>query len=154
MVVGGPDADMFIGWFNSASQDRSPIEVGDFLGIAVGGPTRIGHMFAPSFTTGKKSRGKVDSAPILKPGKSYDWSLVFDPAANNNLGALQVTLGDQSVVLALKPGQKAQGADFDRFGMFTSQAGGQLVRIYLDDLSYTAAKPDTASIKATLRPQE
>jgi len=46
-----------------------------------------------------------------------------------------------SVTLALKPGQKAQGASLDRFGLFTSTAGGQMVKIYLDDLTYTAARP-------------
>lgn len=139
MVVGGPDADMMLGWFSSAHKDASPIVAGNFLGVAVGGPTRIGHMFAPSLTTTKGRRGKVDAAPVLKPGKGYEWSLVYDPAANGGHGEMKVTLGGESVVLALKPGVKAEGATFDRFGMFTSQAGGQLVRIYLDDLSYTAA---------------
>jgi len=52
---------------------------------------------------------------------------------------MRVTLGSESVTLALKPGQKARGATLDRFGLFTSQAGGQRVKIFLDDLSYTAA---------------
>jgi hypothetical protein len=45
------------------------------------------------------------------------------------------------VTLPLKKGIKAQGASFDRFGLFTSNIGGQIVRIYLDDLKYTAARP-------------
>jgi hypothetical protein len=45
------------------------------------------------------------------------------------------------VTLPLKKGLKAQGASFDRFGLFTSNIGGQIVRIYLDDLKYTAARP-------------
>ncbi len=141
LIVGGPDADMMFGWFSSANRDASPIEAGHFLGIAVGGPTRVGHYFAPSLTTAKGRRGKVDTAPILQPGKSFDWSLVYDPAANGGHGEMTVKLGDKSVVLPLKPGLKAEGASFDRFGMFTSQAGGQMVRIFLDDLTYTAAKP-------------
>ncbi len=141
MVVGGPDADMMLGWFSSRHKDQSPIEAGDFLGVAVGGPTRVGHYFAPSFTTSEGARGKVDTAPVLKPGKSYDWSLAYDPTANNNLGEIKLTLGGESVLLPLKPGRKQEGATFDRFGMFTSQAGGQLVRIYLDDLTYSAAVP-------------
>lgn len=48
------------------------------------------------------------------------------------------TLGAESVMLALKPGVKKQGATLDRFGLFTSQAGGQMAKIFLDDLSYTA----------------
>jgi hypothetical protein len=140
MVVGGPDADMMIGWFSGESKDKSPSEAGNFLGVAVGGPTRVGHYFAPSFTTAKGTRGKVDKAPVLKPGQGYDWSLVYDPAGNKGLGEMKVTLGNESVTLPFKQGQKAQGAKLDRFGMFTSQAGGQMVRIYLDDLSYTAKR--------------
>ncbi len=139
LVVGGPDADMYLGWFSSAHRDQSPAEAGDFLGVAVGGPTRVGHYFAPSFTSGKGTRGKVDSAPLLKPGQCYDWSLVYRPDANDGLGEITVTLGEMSAVLPLKPGQKLENASFDRFGLFTSQAGGQLVRIYVDDLTYTAA---------------
>jgi hypothetical protein len=40
----------------------------------------------------------------------------------------------------LREGYRAQGGRFDRFGLFTSTAGGQLVRIYLDDLKYTASR--------------
>lgn len=142
MLAGGPDADMQLGWFNGASKDKAPTEVGSFLGVAVGGPTRVGHCFTPSFTTGQGERGrvaKIDEAPLLKPGKRYDWSLIYDPAANQGNGEITVTLGDRKEVLPLKPGRKAEGATFDRFGLFTSQAGGQMVRIYLDDLKYTAA---------------
>ena len=49
-----------------------------------------------------------------------------------------VKLGEESVSLNLSamPGRKA--LDFDHFGLFTSDIGGQLVRIYFDDLEYTA----------------
>lgn len=139
MVVGGPDADMMFGWFSSAKRDASPIETGGFLGVAVGGPTRVGHYFAPSLTASGGLRGKVDSAPILVPGRSYTWSLTYDPAGGDGHGLIRVVLGDESVELNLKPEHRRAGASLDRFGMFTSQAGGQMVRIYLDDLTYTAA---------------
>lgn len=141
MVVAGPDADMYIGWFNSAHRDESPADQGDFLGIAVGGPTRVGHCFAPRLMTAKGQRAKVDTAPVLLPGKSYEWTFAYDPAANGGHGELRVTLGKESATLALKPGVKKQGATLDRFGMLTSQAGGQMVRIFLDDLTYSAAVP-------------
>lgn len=139
MVTGGPDADMMFGWFSSAEKDTSPIQAGNFVGVAVGGPTRVGHLFAPSLTTAKGGRGKVESAPRLKPGKTYDWSLVYDPLANHGDGEIKVALGDESAALPLKPGLKAQGATLDRFGLFTSEIGGQMVRLYLDDLTYTSA---------------
>lgn len=139
LVTAGPDSDMHIGWFSSASKNKSPDEAGNFIGIHVGGPTRIGHYFIPQFATAKGTKGKVEQGPIITPGKLFDWSLVYDPTASGGNGEMRVTLGTESVTLALKPGQKKQGATLDRFGLFTSQAGGQMVKIFLDDVSYTAA---------------
>jgi hypothetical protein len=142
LAAGAPDADMYLGWFNSAEKDRSPLEAGQFLGVHVGGPTRVGHYFHPSFATARKqTRGQAQGGPVLRPGKAYEWSLVYDPAAEGGQGAIRVTLGDESVTFPLKRGIKAQGARFDRFGVFTSTIGGQVVRIFLDDLSYTAGPP-------------
>lgn len=138
LVTAGPDSDMQFGWFGSASQDKSPDQVGNFVGVHVGGPTRIGHYFIPALTTGKGTKGKVEQGPILTPGQVFDWSLTYDPEANNGLGEMRVTLGDKSVSLPLKPGLRKQGAMLDRFGLFTSQAGGQMVKIFFDDISYTA----------------
>ena len=42
---------------------------------------------------------------------------------------------------AAEMGGVIQRATLDRFGLFTSQAGGQMVKIFLDDLKYTAAAP-------------
>ena len=53
---------------------------------------------------------------------------------------MTITLDKESVTLPLKKGIKAQGASLDRFGLFTPAVGGQVVRIYLDDLKYTAAR--------------
>ena len=139
LVTAGPDSDMHIGWFSSANKNKSPDEVGNFIGIHVGGPTRIGHYFIPQFATATGTKGKVDTGPVLTPGKIFEWSLVYDPTGGGGSGEVHVTLGTESVTLALKPGQKEQGATLDRFGLFTSQAGGQMVKIFLDDVSYTAA---------------
>jgi hypothetical protein len=138
---GGPDSDMFLGWFNGANKDHPPTEAGHFLGVHVGGPTRVGHYFHPSLATAKGARAQAPAGPVLTPGKLYEWSLVYDPAAEGGNGAATVTLGGESVTLPLKKGVKAQGARFDRFGLFTSDIGGQIVRIYLDDLKYTSARP-------------
>lgn len=141
LVTAGPDSDMCIGWFGSASRDKEPSDTGDFVGVHIGGPTRVGHYFSPVVTpTGGKTKAKLDKAPILTPGKTFKWSVAYDPAANAGNGELRVTLGDETAVLPLKPGQKKTGATLDRFGLFTTTAGGQMVKIYFDDLKYTAAK--------------
>jgi len=138
LVTAGPDSDMSLGWFNSAAKDKGAGDTENFVGIHVGGPTRIGHYFIPVLVTAKGAKSGVKQGPVLTPGKVFDWSLIYDPAANGGNGEMRVTLGQESVTLALKPGQKAQGASLDRFGLFTSTAGGQMVKIYLDDLKYTA----------------
>ncbi len=139
LMSGAPDSDMFLGWFNSANQDEPPVEAGHFLGVHVGGPTRIGHYFHPSLTTAQGTRARAAAGPVLAPGKVYEWSLVYDPAADGGKGAVTVTLDKESVTLPLKKGLKAQGASFDRFGVFASNIGGQIVRVYFDDLVYTAS---------------
>ena len=138
---GAPDSDMFLGWFNSANKDEPPTQAGHFLGVHVGGPTRVGHYFHPALATARGTRSQAAAGPVLTPGKVYNWSLVYDPTAAGGNGTITVTLGKESVTLPLKKGVKAQGARFDRFGLFTSNIGGQIVRIYLDDLKYTAARP-------------
>jgi hypothetical protein len=52
---------------------------------------------------------------------------------------MRVTLGSESTMLVFKNGAKGEGAALDRFGVFTSTIGGQMVKIFLDDLTYTSA---------------
>jgi hypothetical protein len=142
MAAAGPDADMSFGWFHTdEGAAADPQKSGTFLGIHVGGPTRVGHYFMPVFTVNEKLRGTAPKAPLLQAGKTCDWFLIYDPAANNGDGAITATLADESITLNLKPGQKAKAKDarLDHFGMFSLAAGGQMVKIYLDDISYTAA---------------
>ncbi len=137
---GAPDSDMFLGWFDSANKDKPPTETGGFVGVHVGGPTRVGHYFQPALATASGTKSLAKTGPLLMPGQVYDWSLVYDPTASDGNGTVTVTLGNQSETLALKAGLKAQGGIFDRFGLFTPAIGGQSVRIYFDDLSYTSAR--------------
>jgi hypothetical protein len=138
LLVGAPDSDMFIGWFNSTNKAKPPTEAGNFLGVHVGGPTRAGHYFQPAYSTARGTRGGAKTGPVLVPAKACDWKLSYDPAAEQGRGAIELRLGEESVTAALKPGQKEEGATFDRFGVFTSNIGGQMVQIYFDDLKYTA----------------
>lgn len=137
---GAPDSDVYLGWFNSANRAEPPSQAGHFLGIHVGGPTRVGHYFQPSLTTAAGTHPQAKSGPVLVPGTVYDWSLVYDPTVEGGNGAVTVTLGSESVTLTLRNGIQAQGARFDRFGLFTPAVGGQAVRFYLDDLKYTSAR--------------
>lgn len=138
LVTAGPDSDIFFGWFNSGATNKGMADSKDFVGVHVGGPTRVGHYFIPVLATANGEKRVVKQGPVLKPGKACDWSVVYDPAASAGNGELRVTLDGQTVTLALKPDEKHLGANLDRFGLFTSPTGGQMVKIYLDDLKYTA----------------
>ncbi len=141
MTAAGPDADMCFGWFGAHDANHAPDKSGDFLGIHVGGPTRMGHPFLPAFCVNPNLRGALKSGPALLPGKAYDWRLLYDPQASDGAGAITATLGADSVTLKLTKEQKrmAAGARFDHFGLFSTGPGGQMVKLYLDDLQYTAA---------------
>jgi hypothetical protein len=153
--VGSQDSGMYFGWFNGADRENSPNQAGNFVGVKVGGPTKVGHYFLPAYATALPAGAKVETSgqhpanvsvergtgPVFVPKKVYDWKLVYDPAGNGGTGTITATLGDESVTLALKAGDKARGASLDRFGLFTGHRGGSFVRIYFDDLKYTAARP-------------
>jgi hypothetical protein len=139
----GLDAGLVLGWFNSETKDvndKAPRRT-NIIGVDIGGHTRVGHWFLPTVATAKGERhldDRVPNLPLLKAGTAYEWTFTYDPAANNGNGQLRTTLGDQSATLDLKPGVKAQGGTFDRFGLSNAGTGGGQVKFYLDDLKYTA----------------
>ena len=100
------------------AKEKPPAKAGNFLGIHVGGPTRVGHYFNPAFATSKGTIGYLKKGPVLVPGKVLDWSLVYEPGGIEGNGQIQVTLGKETVLLPMKAGSKAEGAEFDRFGLF------------------------------------
>ncbi|MEA2707693.1 MAG: hypothetical protein QOF78_294, partial [Phycisphaerales bacterium] len=151
--VGSPDSGMNLGWFNSAEKELAPTQAGQFVGVRIGGPTRVGHYFVPAYATAQTKPPKPTGTrehpasvsveksvgPVLVPQKVFDWRIVYDPAGAGGKGTIEATLGEESVALTLKPGDKAKGASLDRFGLFTTHRGGSYVRIYFDDVKYTAA---------------
>jgi len=139
LAIGGPDSDMRFGWFSSeGKKEDKPFDGSNFVGIAIGGPTRVGHYFQPTCATAKGTRRRAGKGPLLVPGKLYEWSFLYDPAGNNGQGSMQVTLGGESVTLDLKRGDKQEGARLDRFGLVSTRPGGGIVKIWFDDLQYTA----------------
>ena len=153
LSIGLPDSGMYFGWFNSREKEDSPVQAGEFLGIKIGGPTRVGHYFTPAYATTqtkKHERGDREhppnisverkQGPLLVPQKVFQWKLIYDPAANDGNGAIEATLGDESVTLPLKDGDKERNATFDRFGLFTTHIGGSYLKVYLDNVSYTARR--------------
>ena len=143
LEVGAPDSGMYLGWFLARPQERAPDLAGNFLGVKVAGPSRVGHYFRPAYTTAQGAPRAAGQGPVLVPGRVYDWALVYDPAANGGLGSIRATLGGESCTFDLKQGDRAEGTRFDRFGLFSvnNDGGHAQLRIYFDDLKYTAAPP-------------
>jgi len=142
LEVGAPDSGMLFGWFKDGPQAAAPDQAGSFVGVRVAGPSRVGHYFAPAFTTAKGTARTAGKGPVLISGRAYDWTLTYDPSANNGLGAIRVTLGGESLTFDMKKGDKAQGGEFDRFGLFSihNDGGHAPVKIWFDDLKYTAGR--------------
>jgi hypothetical protein len=151
--IGSPDSGMNLGWFNGDEKELAPTQAGQFIGVRIGGPTRVGHYFVPAYATvqakppnptGTREHPasvsvEKGAGPVMTPRKIFDWKVVYDPSGAGGKGTVTSTLGEESVTLELKPGDKAEGATLDRFGLFTTHRGGSYVKIYFDDLTYTAS---------------
>jgi hypothetical protein len=139
--VGAPDSAMCIGWFNSASREADPSDFRNVVGICLEGPSRIGHYFRPIYATASGSKGDPRKGPVLIPdGKQHSWTLSYDPKANGGNGVLRLTLDKEMTRFNVPAKHRAEGATLDRFGVFTVRAGGSHVKVYFDDLEYTAGR--------------
>ena len=49
--AGPPDSVAYFGWFNGAEKEYSPTQAGNFVGVKIGAPTKIGHYFLPAYAT-------------------------------------------------------------------------------------------------------
>ena len=138
---GVSDSDTLIGFFHSAHslQSGGTDAIGtppDFLGLAIGGPSREGFFVVPSYRTHGTSRRIADRGPLILPdGASHAWSLDYDPAGG---GTITLRVGAETVRLELEKGSAAEGAHFDRFGIITTHVDGNTQEVYLDDLTYTS----------------
>jgi hypothetical protein len=146
------DSGMHLGWFNSRQQRWPPR---DFVGAYLDSESVLGRFMAPMYGTSRARRERVSGSAVLHgaafgprdllfhpDGRSYDWSLRYDPRAAAGRGAVTLTLGADSVTLPLQEGARAEGAELDRFGVFNMQDNnGKDCVVYLDDLRYTTARP-------------
>lgn len=140
LAIGAPDSAVALGWFSSKAEQDVPANKSNFVGVLITGPTRVGHYFLPQCATALGNLNKVKRGPVLVPGKPHDWKLVYDPAGNDGNGEMRVTLDDETVSLDIAARHRREGAAMDRFGMVSMSPGGSMVKIYFDDLSYTAGK--------------
>jgi len=140
LQVGAPDSGVMLGWFSSKTRetdDKDPLGGRTFFGAQIGGPTRVGHYFLP-ICHSTAGRSVPKKGPVLAPGKAYEWTLVYDPAAHGGQGEMRATLGGESVSLEIKKtNPQADTTPLDRFGLFTLGTGGGQIKLYVDDLKYS-----------------
>jgi hypothetical protein len=142
---GVTDSTVLLGFFHSRESIRPSKEQTSglprsFLGVMIEGPSREGFFFAPAYRTSRagQGHGKGEGLPHLHPdGKSHAWSLEYSPTAAGGRGRLTVRLDRHAFRLALRKGDRASGARFDRFGLVTTWIDGNGQQVYLDDLTYT-----------------
>ena len=138
MIRAGVDSAVLIGWFNSETYIGAPPE--NFVGIMIEGPSRVGRYFRPICSNSQGKHEGMQQGPVIKPnGEHHQWSLDYDPEANDGKGRITVTFDDETIALDLRPGVRAGGAGFDWFGLLSWRRGGHHVDIYFDDLSYTVS---------------
>jgi hypothetical protein len=146
-VSGGTDAGMFFGFFNAEEKmkeitdEHAGAPLSQSLGIEIEGPTRIGYYFS-ALCSPRQEIATAKHGPVFVPNRErHAFTFNYDPSANNGVGRITVTLDSESFVLDLKPNQRQAGSTFDCFGMLNPRNGGKWVTVYLDDLSYTARRP-------------
>jgi hypothetical protein len=77
---------------------------------------------------------KTATLPFLADGKPHRWSLDYNPEAAAGRGAITFRIDDRTYHTALAKGHRADGAQFDHFGIWNVQTPGERMELYLDDL--------------------
>lgn len=145
------DSGVYLGWFDSATKRANETPEYDarqknYLGILIEGPSRVGHYFRPGYSCSNAAgynAGETTAAgnawPVVFPnGQVHSWAIHYRPDAAGGAGQIELAFDQNTATMDLKPGDRAAGATFDRFGIFNMQSGGHAVEIYIDDLRYTS----------------
>jgi hypothetical protein len=72
--------------------------------------------------------------PFPSDGTSHTWTFEYDPAGHDGQGLMIFTLDGVRFEQPLDPGHKADGAEFDRFGLWNIAKSGDPLEVYFDDL--------------------
>ena len=137
------DSDILLGFFHATHSLESggTDAIGtppDFLGVSIGGPSREGFMFTPTYRLRNTERAIAEHGPYIHPnGKPHDWTLEYSPGDGTNEGRITVTLDGESATLRVPRDHVAVGARYNRFGFISTHTDGNGQDLYFDDLAYT-----------------
>ena len=72
--------------------------------------------------------------PFRPDGTSHAFRLAYDPHGSDGRGEVTFVLDSKVYLLPLAPGHKADGASFNRFGLFNQQITGASLDVHFADL--------------------
>lgn len=141
---------VLFGWFNHDSRGwRTPNSLGFRIDGNGGGYWVLFEYGTRNYKTsgGATFEGRYQTTktkPFRPDGTAHRWSLDYDPAGNNNDGLITYTIDGQSYTAKLSPGHKADGATFDRFGIWNVQTTGGGLDVWYDDVDVDGKSFDFA----------
>lgn len=151
-TIADGDTQLLLGFFNAETTNewRTP----NTVSIRING--RGDHFYAyveyctskwraggdtQPFAFMKKSGDGKDPTGLPSGGNKYQWSLTYNPKANNGNGSVTAIIGDYTAVGDLDPRHKRDGAIFNRFGLMNvMKSAGDGTEIYLDNLTINGEK--------------
>jgi hypothetical protein len=142
---GSSDGGMYFGWFNKTSIENSVdvapqiADVANFMGAIIEGPSAAGWYFRPIYASSSGTKRDSQSGPFIYPNlDSRDFEVRYIPSGNAGGGLMIVKLDGITRQFPLASGDRAAGATFDRFGLFSLSPDGHFVELFFDDLTYTS----------------
>jgi len=149
MRRGSSDGGMYFGWFNKQSIENTIdtsnpaiADVANFMGVAIEGPSAVGWYFRPVYANSNAQKRDSGNGPFIYPDDQVrQFTIQYNPGAAGGRGSMFVTLDGITKRFDLPEGDRAVGATFDRFGIFSLSPDGHSVTVYFDDLVYTNSAP-------------
>ncbi len=145
LVCTGRNFHVQLGFFKSDSckEWRTPNTVvfrlygrGDVFLAYVGYATGLWRAGELAFERKDPGTGKRVTKPYPSGKTVHTWSLRYDPKGNGGGGAIIARLDEDTLVVNLEAGHKADGATFDRFGLLNVMKhydqGGE---VWIDDVT-------------------
>ena len=131
-----------IGWYHTTSRGwRTPNSLafridgnGDTFWLFYEYGTRHGRTAGAGAFKGERYQ-TTPTPPYPADGTVHRWSLVYDPDGGDGHGGMTFRVDRRVYELALREEDRADGAQFDHFGIWNQQATGDGVEFWLDDLT-------------------
>jgi hypothetical protein len=137
----GKSSGMLFGWFNENSHGwRTPNSLAFRLDGNGGKYWVLFEYGTHNWLTGGTGcfegpqYQKTPTKPFLADGTVHAWALRYLPRAASGQGEVRFVLDGKEYVCPLAPGHKADGATFNRFGVFNHQTTGKGMEVCFSDL--------------------